>query len=256
MIACLLIVLLFNRKETESIKDIRRLIFIAGTGWFLCFLLPTLFIPVRSDIYVYIPQVGVHLVALPIIFYLWKKISLSIRKKLNQVIAFLPVGISILIYIVSFVSIASVNGEKGKSSSVFIQQVLQCTSKIKTGAHTYIIDMQPGREFSPSRIFSYGFAAMLHLYFPDKYLTGEIIPPGNVDRIKCNKKMLNFFSWGDGRLTGPLGCTGLKTAISFLHPYSYLIPRMPGKPEKRRTKRLYRLKKRKMRLKQQNIEKK
>jgi hypothetical protein len=256
IIACLLIVLLFTRGKTKAVKDILRLPFIAGTGWFLCFLLPTLFIPARSDIYVYLPQVGVHLAALPIIFYLWEKTSFRIQKRLNQVIALLLVGISILIYVGSFVFIVSVNGEKGKRSTAFIQQVIQYTSKMKPGTHTFVIDMQPGREFSPSRIISYGFAAILHLYFPHRYLAGEIIPPGNVAKIKCDKNMFNFFFWGNGRLTGPLNCTGLKTMICFIYPYSSLIPRMPEKPEKPGPKRLYRLKKRKMRLKQEKVEKK
>jgi hypothetical protein len=255
IIACLLIVLLFTRGKAKVVKDIHRLPLIAGTGWFLCFLLPTLFIPARSDIYVYLPQVGVHLAALPIIFYLWEKTNFRTRERLNQVIVLLLVGISILIYTGSFVFTVSVNGEKGKRSTVFIQQVIQYTAKIKPGTHTFVIDMRPGRKFSPGRVVSYGFAALLHLYYPDKYLPGEIIPPGNVAKIKCDKNMFNFFFWGNGRLTGPLSCNGLKTMICFIYPHSCLIPWMPGKLEKHKPKRLYRLKKRKMRLKQQNIEK-
>jgi hypothetical protein len=255
IIACLLIMLLFTRGKTKAVQDIHRLPLIAGTGWFLCFLLPTLFIPTRSDIYVYLPQVGVHLAALPIIFYLRAKASFRMQPGLNQVIALLLVGISILIYAVSFVFIASVNGEKGKRSTAFIQQVIQYTSKVKTGTHTFVIDMQPGRAFSPSRIISYGFAAILHLNFPHRYLAGEIIPPVNVAKIKCDKKMQNFFFWGNGRLTGPLSGNQLKTMISFINPYPCFSSHVEGKPEKPVNKRLYRLKQRKMRLKQQNFKK-
>lgn len=254
IIACLLIVLLFTRGKTKAVKDIHCLTLIAGTGWFLCFLLPTLFIPARSDIYVYLPQVGVHLVALPFIFYLWKRTGLNKRKTLKQGIAFFLVGISILIYIGSFVFTASVNGEKGKRSTAFIQQVIQNTTQIKPGTHTFVIDMQPGWKFSPSRIISYGFGAILHLYFPNRYLAGEIIPPGSVAKIKCDKNMFNFFFWGNGRLTGPLSCNQLKTMISFIYPYPCFSSHVKEKPEKPVKKRLYRLKKRKMRLKQQNIE--
>jgi hypothetical protein len=255
IIACLLIMLLFIRGKTKAIKDIHRLPLIAAAGWFLCFLLPPLFIPARSDIYVYVPQVGVHLAALAIIFYLWEKMNLSRRERLFRVIAFLLVGISILVYTGAFAFRVSAYGEKGKTSAAFTRQVVQYTSKIKPGTHTFIIDMQPGRAFSPSRVVSYGFAALLHLYYPHRYLAGEIIPPGNVAKLKCDKNIHNFFFWGNGRLTGPLSCNGLKTVICFISPYSYLIPRMPGKPEKHRPKRLYRLKKRKMRLKKQNVEK-
>lgn len=255
IIACLLIMLLFTRGKTKAVKDIHPLTLIAGTGWFLCFLLPTLFIPTRSDIYVYVPQVGLHLAALPIIFYLWKKTGLRMQKRLNQGIALLLVGIFILIYIGSFVFIASVNGQKGKRSTVFVQQVIQYTSKMKPGTHTFIIDMQPGREFSPSRVVSYGFEALLHLYYPNKYLTGEIIPPGNLAEIKCDNNIHNFFFWGDGHLTGPLSCKELKTMICLINPYPCFLSQVQDKPEKPGIKRLYRLKKRKIRLKQQNFKK-
>lgn len=256
IIACLLIMLLFIRGKTKAVMDIHRLPLIAGTGWFLCFLLPTLFIPIRSDIYVYLPQVGIHLAALPIIFYLREKTKFRMQKRLNQVIALLLVGISILIYIGSFVFKASVNGEKGKNSTAFARQVFQCTSKMKPGTHTLVIDMQPGHKFSPSRVVSYGFAALLHLYYPGKYLPGEIIPPDNVANIKCDNNMFNFFFWGNGRLTGPLSCNDLKTMICFISPYPCFSSHVEAKPEKPVKKKLYRLKKRKMRLKQQNIKKK
>jgi len=239
IITCLLIMLLFTRGKTKAVKEIHRVTLIAGTGWFLCFLLPTLFIPARSDIYVYLPQVGVHLAALPIIFYLWEKTSFRMQPRLNQVVASLLVGIFILIYIGFFTFRVSVNGEKGKRSAAFIQQVIQSTSKIKPGTHTFVIDMRPGRA-----------------YYPHRYLTGEIIPPGNLAKIKCDKNMFDFFFWGNGRLIGPLSGNGLKTMICFINPYPCFSSHVEEKPEKPGIKRLYRLRKRKMRLNQQKVEKK
>jgi hypothetical protein len=256
IIGCLLIMLLFTRGKTKTVRDIPRLPLIAGTGWFLCFLLPTLFIPARSDIYVYLPQVGVHLAALPIIFYLREKTSFRMQTRLNQVIVLLLVGIFIFLYIVFFAFRVSVNGEKGKRSTAFIQQVIQSTSEIKPGTHTFVIDTQPNGAFSPSRIISYGFAAMLHLNFPHRYLAGEIIPPGNAAKIKCDENMFNFFFWGNGRLAGPLSGNELKTMISFINPYPYFSSHEEKKPEKPVFKRLYRLKQRKKRLKQQKVERK
>ncbi len=260
IIAGLLMALLFTPGKEKTMKDIHPLTLIAGTGWFLCFLLPTLFIPTRSDIYIYVPQVGVHLVALPFIFYLWRRISLSRRKKLKQGIAFLLVGISILVWMTSFVYIASINGEKGKSSTAFARQVFQGTWKLKPGTHAVIIDMEPGRDFSPRRVVSYGFAALLRLHYPDRYLTGEIIPPGKAAEIKWDSNRFVLFSWEKGRLTGPVSDKELVTMIGFIYPYPYPYPGFlsrseeEGKPEKPEIKRLYRLKGRKMRLKQQNIE--
>jgi len=256
IIGGLLILLLFIRGKTKDVRDIPRWPIIAGTGWFLCFLLPTLFIPARSDIYVYLPQVGVHLAALPIIFYLWKKTSFGINKRLNQVIPSLLVGIFIIFYIVFFAFRVSVNGEKGKRSTEFIQQVIQSTSEIKPGTHTFVIDMQPGRAFSPSRIISYGFAAILHLNFPHRCLAGEIIPPGSAAKIKCDENMFYFFFWGNECLIGPLNSKDLKTMICVIAPYSYFLSPIEEKPEEPVFKRLYRLKQRKMRLKQQEVEKK
>jgi hypothetical protein len=262
IIASLLIVLLLTPGKEKAVKDISPLILIAGTGWFLCFILPTLFIPTRSDIYIYVPQVGLHLVALPFIFYTWKRIRLSRRKKLKQGIAFLLVGISILVWMASFVYIASVYGEKGKSSTAFARQVFQGNWKLEPGTHAVIIDMEPGRVFSPGRVVSYGFAALLHLYYPDRYLTGEIILPGKATEIKWDSNRLVFFSWGKGRLRGPVSGKELVTMIGFIYPYPYPYPGFLSrsgeevKPEKPGNKRLYRLKNRKLRLKQQNIEKK
>jgi len=258
IIAGLLIALLLTPGKEKAVKDIQPLTFIAGTGWFLCFILPTLFIPTRSDIYIYVPQVGVHLVTLPFIFYLWKRIRLSGRKKLKQGIAFLLVGISILVWMASFAYIASINGEKGESSTAFARQAFQGAWKLKPGAHAVIIDLEPGRDFSPRRVVSYGFAALLRLYYPDRYLTGEIIPPGKTTEIKWDSNRLVFFSWEKGRLAGPVSGKELETMIGFIYPYPYpgFLSR-PGeevKPEKPGSKRLHLLKKRKMRLKQQNIE--
>lgn len=248
MIACMLIVLLITRSKKKPAEGIPPLIFVAGTGWFFCFLLPTLLIPARSDIYVYFPQLGVHLVALPIFFYLWKKNNLSIKRKFYRAIAFLPVGMFIFICVWANVFIASANGEKGKSSTVFIQQVLHFTSKMKTGDHVIIIDLQPDRAFSPGHTVSYGFTGMLHLYIPRKYLTGEIVPASSVAKIKCDKKKPGFFFWGDGHMKGPLQCRELKHMIYFLYPHPAMLVEAVKKLKKPVTTRRYRLRKRKKNL--------
>ncbi|UCH94337.1 MAG: hypothetical protein JSV88_29275 [Candidatus Aminicenantes bacterium] len=257
IIAWLLIVFLFTRAKTKPPEGIDGLAFTAGSGWFLCFLLPTLLIPARSDIYVYVPQVGLHLATLTIIFYLWKRTGANTKKRIKQTFIFLPIGILILAYIGYLAIIAAANGKKGNHSFVFTQQVLQRTSNMKPGDHVFIIDMEPNHGFSPGRIVSYGITPLLNLYYPHKRLTGKIIPPESAAKITCDKNMLHFFFWGNGHLAGPFSCSGLKTVIYFLYPYSCLIPQMPGKPEKPGSKRrLYRLKKRKMRLKQQLIRQK
>jgi hypothetical protein len=96
----------------------------------------------------------------------------------------------------------------------------------------------------------------LHLNFPYRYLAGEIIPPGNAANIKCDENLFNFFFWGNGRLIGPLSGNELKIMISSINPYSYFSSPVEEKPEEPVIKRLYRLKQRKMRLKQQKVEKK
>jgi hypothetical protein len=237
----------FFKKAPLAVGDgIQGQVLMAGAFWFICFQLPTLFLPLRSDIYIYVPQPGLHVMALPIIFYLYKKTSSSIRKKLNQSIIFLPIGIFILIYIVSLAFIAADYGAAGKNSAVFTRQVRRSVSKIPDGNRIVIIDLEAGRKLSPSVTVTHGFYALLNLYYPHKGLWGEIISPGRTAQIDYDKSKLIFFFWGNGCLAGPFDHEGITALMSSFYPFPSRFDKKPQEPEER----LFRLKKRKMRLRQ------
>ena len=244
IIVWLAAVVLVSHGKLKSAEKIDGKTLIPGLGWFLCFLLTVLPLPVRSDIYVYFPQVGLHLMSLVLIFYLWKKI-----KKTKAVL--LPLILIIFAWIGYFYVRAGISAEKGKSSVVFTRQVVQAVSKMKTGSRIFIVDMDRDKRYSPTGTVAYGFASLLNLYYPHKRFTGEIIPPGKVAQIKCNKNSLNFFFREKGQLAGPLNCTGLRDFMLFYFGPHMNLQQTEERTEKTEVKRLYRLKKRKMRLKRQ-----
>jgi hypothetical protein len=69
----LVLVILFSRGsvKTGEGEKIDRQVLAAGIVWFLSFLLPVLPLPVRSDLYVYLPQIGIHLMVVACLFFLW-----------------------------------------------------------------------------------------------------------------------------------------------------------------------------------------
>jgi hypothetical protein len=251
----LLVVLLFTRKRIKTMEAIDRTLLAAGAGWFLCFLLPTLFVPVRSDIYVYVPQVGLHLMLLPIIFYLWRQTVSSIKKRINRVIVLFPIGVLILVCIGFLMAAAEANAKKGNSSAVFTRQVVQAASTMEVETYIFIVDTHANQGLSPSRTVSYGFPWLLHLYYPDKYFTGEIILPRRVSQIKCKEGIFNFFFRANGELVGPFNCAGLRYLITLSNPYISSLEKHQ-KQEKPGSKRPHSLKKRKLRLKRLKLKRK
>ena len=230
-------------------ENIERKALVTGLAWFPCFLLPVFLLPVRSDIYVYVPQVGLHLVFLVLIFSLWKK------TKKTGIALIITVLLSVTWIGYLFVNTA-VRGEKGKHSTVFTQQVLGTTSTIKAGSQILVIDMEKGKRLSPTGTVSYGFGSLLNLYYPHKQLSGEIIPPASLAQIKCDNSSLNLLFWGNGHLIGPFSCTGLRELLIPYYRQMTALQETQEEQKKPADKKLHRLKKRKMRLKRQKIQKK
>ncbi|MCJ7682609.1 MAG: hypothetical protein MUP70_17905 [Candidatus Aminicenantes bacterium] len=188
------LVILFTLKKLKPAEGFDRWILLLGAGWFLVFLLPVILIPARSDIYVYLAQVGLHLAVLPVIGYSWKRMGLPSRRGIRQASILLPVGIFMLAYIGQMAVIAAAYGQSGRHSMAFTQQVMQNTSNVDSGKHIYIIDMEARQKYSPSHTVSYGFPSLLRLYFPQKGWTGEIILPSGTANIKDDDKAV-IFTW-------------------------------------------------------------
>jgi hypothetical protein len=234
--------------KTGEGKKIDGPVLVAGMIWFTAFLLPLLPLPVRSDLYVYLPQVGVHLIVTACMFYLWEKNrGLFKERKKRFAVLLLPVPLLFTWMVCLFIR-AGEYGKAGEISSSFTRQLVPAISAVKNGRRLVIID--PDSEKSPSltRSIGYGLDPLLALYYPRKNLMGEFIGKGGVTRWKDDPLKLHFFYWRDGRLLGPLSGELLMQVIS-----PFYLPR-PGpleireKSQKPIHHRPQRLKKRKERL--------
>jgi hypothetical protein len=246
----LVLVILFSRRsvKTGEEKKIDRPALAAGIVWFSAFLLPLLTLPVRSDLYVYLPQVGIHFMTMAWLFYLWEKNrSLFNERKKRITVLLLPV-LLLSTWMVSLFIRAGEYGKAGKISTDFTRQLIPAVSEMKNWQRIVIIDLDSEKSSSPSRSISYGLEPLMALYYPGKYLKGEIIGKGKVSRWKDDPHNLYFFSWRNGQLLGPLSGDRLQHVIFSLYlpcPGSVEIREKSQKPIHHRPQRL---KKRKQRL--------
>jgi len=196
---------LFIKKWTAATPpgttNIDKTVLWPGAAWFLTFLLPVLLLPVRSDLYAYIPQVGLHVMFLVILFPLWQKntSNIKIRKYVYISLALLIVGWTGYLFIK-----AGGYGKAGDASAGFTRQVLPALSKMETGSRVFIIDMDTGQRFPPSVTIAYGFGSAMNLYYPQKQFTGEIITPAQKEKLKNGGGPFYVFTWKNGKLEGPL----------------------------------------------------
>jgi hypothetical protein len=120
--------------------------------------------------------------------------------------------------------------------------------EMKKWQRLVIIDLDSEKNFSPFHSVSYGLDPLIALYYPRKYLMGEIIGMGKVRQWKDDPHNLYIFSWRNGQLLGPL------SGEHFQHTIFSLYLLRPGsveiweKSQEPIHHRLQRLKKRKQRL--------
>jgi len=246
-------IILFSRGKikTGEGKKIDGLVLVAGIVWFLAFLLPLLPLPVRSDLYVYLPQVGIHLIVTACMFYLWEKNrGLFNERKKRFAVLLLLVPLMFTWMVCLFIR-AGEYGKAGKISTGFTRQLVPAVSEMKNWQRLVIIDLDSEKSSSPMRSISYGLDPLLALYYPRKNLMGEFIGKGGGTHWKGDPLKLYFFYWRNGRLLGPLSGELLIHVISPFYPF--YLPR-PGQLEIRKKSqkpihhRSQRLKKRKERL--------
>lgn len=202
----LVLVIVFSRRgvRTGEGEKIDRPVLAAGIIWFLAFLLPLLPVPVRSDLYVYLPQVGIHLMVVACMFYLWEKNRSLFNESKKRFTILLLLVLVLSTWMVSLFIRASEYGKAGEISTGFTRQLIPAVSEMKNWQRLVIIDLDSEKSSSPTRSISYGLDPLLALYYPRKYLKGEIIGMGKVSRWKDDPHNLYFFSWRNGRLLGPL----------------------------------------------------
>ncbi len=202
----LVLVILFSRRniKTGEGKKIDRPVLAAGIVWLMAFLLPLLPLPVRSDLYVYLPQVGIHFMTMTCMFYLWEKNRSFFNERKKRFTVLLLLVLVLSTWMVSLFIRASEYGKAGEVSTNFTRQLIPAVSGMKNWQRLVIIDPDSEKSSSLTRSISYGLDPLMALYYPQKNLKGEIIGVGRVSRWKDDPHNLYFFSWRDGRLLGPL----------------------------------------------------
>jgi len=173
-----LLILLFFTRDFKR-EGINLSYIILGLTWFLVFLLPVLALPARSDLYTYFPQIGVHMATAVPILYLWDKIKPHLRPKKGLAILFaILILVTASAWFVYLYSKASANAAKAESSHQFTQVLKDTIGPLPQNSHIYIIDRHHNEDYSPSKVVSYGFPALLKLYYPYMEYKGKILKPG------------------------------------------------------------------------------
>ncbi len=155
----------------------------SGLLWFLCFLLPCLFLEARSDLYAYLPQLGLHLA-----FLAWLTAYAPFTGLLGALTSAGPkdrgssrslawVLILCLIGWSAFLGYrARARSLQDQASSLFCRSLARAARKIgPKKKQLLIVDAHYGERTSPSSTVSYGLEAMLRLYIPGRDLRGEFI---------------------------------------------------------------------------------
>ncbi len=175
-----------------------------GLLWFLCFLLPVLPLSSRSDLYVYFPQIGLHVVFLSFFSRLFHIKNIGDKKKNMHRYALV---ISMGVLLASWMGYLWIKAESSckttNNSALFTNQMVKAASQIAPGSRVLIIDTQVGDEYSPSKTVAYGFNPMLNLYYPHKHLSGTIIPFDKISEIKSKEKEspgVLYFTWKNDQL--------------------------------------------------------
>ena len=171
--------------------------FYMGVLWFFSFFLVALPVPVRSDLYPYFPQIGLHISALAILFVIWRNVIKN--KVVLRNAAFLFMCLLLLGWGRYFFTKSASYGKYGRISAQFTEQVIRTVSEFLSGTEVYIVDRHFGEDLSPSGIIAYGFNSLLNLYYPQKHFKGEIISPTQSPKGKTDPDTF-FFIWENGVL--------------------------------------------------------
>lgn len=164
--------------------------FLPGALWFFAFLLPILPVPARSDLYVYLPQVGLHIAALTFIVPLWKQ--LTFKRDIRRYVSFCLIFILSVTWIGYLFLKAESIEKKGRASARFTDQVVYSIHKVPAGSEIIIMDKHYNDKYSPAKVIAYGFDSLLDLYYPEKNLSGKIISPKKITDLTFKPGLFVF----------------------------------------------------------------
>lgn len=235
-----------NRKISMPLSTLSKdKLFLTGMLWFLCFILPTLFLPVRSDLYVYLPQIGLHLSLVTIIIHWSRHLGIDFeklksRKWANRVYPLLAV--CCVLWMGFVYSRAAAQNQLGEKSSQFSKQLQQTTAAVEPGSRIIVLDIK-NRNGSPANSIAYGFPSFLDLHFPGKGFTGQIVTRDTAAAVQFHGQPMTYFYFysHSEELMGPYDRSGIENFMWLEQPFNFPSPQKPT--------RRHRLKKRKERLK-------
>jgi hypothetical protein len=206
--------LVFRVKKNPAAPGVNREIMLSGILWFLCFLFLTLPLPARSDLYAYLPQIGLHVLFLafitrspflsPVIFLFRHDSEIKIESELRT-----RRTITTIVLLLLFISWtaylwlkAGSERQKAVSSSLFTDQMAAAAVNLPEGSNIRVVDIHADEKNSPAKTVAYGFNALLNLYFPEKQLTGVIITVDSARELtrKELKNTVNY-TWEKNKLT-------------------------------------------------------
>lgn len=209
-----LLALIYRQKKNPAAPPANGKTMLTGVWWFLCFLLPTLPLSARSDLYAYLPQIGLHVLFLvfvtrspylsPFIFPFQQdgENGTKGKSKTRRFITTAAILLLLIPWTLYLRTKAGSEHQKAASSYLFTGQMVAAASKIPEGSKILVVDTHANENHSPSKTVAYGFNAMLYLYFPEKKLTGEFVTLDNARELtrKELKNTLNF-TWKNNKLT-------------------------------------------------------
>lgn len=231
---------------TRSLKKMDIRLVGMGAVFFLVFLIPVIFLPVRSDLYVYFPQTGYHLCFAVLLVSLLRYLAPFIRKCRTRVLTAVILVALLGVWSQEYFHKARLYGESGRTSSHFLRQVAVAVSPMKNNSHLVIIDLNRSDPYSPLQTVSYGMNAALKLFYfyPYKKVSGEIVRPGlQPGQNLLKRKFIRFFLWNHDRLIGPVTGSQWVGFFSLSLPPGTCLPVLKIKPRRIGRKRLTRLQK-------------
>jgi hypothetical protein len=218
----------------------------------MVFLLPVLFLNVRSNLYVDLPQIGIHLMLIFLMVYLWRLFGIQEMGTFSHLVAIFPVLILLGVWLFLLAGKTSAYGREGDESRFFVQEIVRSVPRLPKHGYLYVFDTEKILAESPRKTVSYGFNSLLRLLYsyPYKKLSGEIIVPNGFAKINRIRKSDRFFFWYGKHLIGPFDGVVLRDLISGLSFIPINFPEIKIKTKEKAKKNLTRFQKRKLGLKQ------
>jgi hypothetical protein len=240
------ILIMYLKKTKKLFQGILYRNILAGSLWFFVFLLPVSFLVIRSNLYVYFPQIGYHLIFVVLIIHFWKQLDLNKAGRKNVFFVIIPLILLFFSWSAYHFKKAESYERAGRSSTGFIQKIIKEVPEISHRSQVFIIDPDGNNRFSPSQTVSYGLNSVFKLlyYYPYKKISGEIISPEELIKIRSVKNVFKFFFWTGGQLLGPFNCAELRNIMAIFWPYKMELPILEVKKKKNVKSKLSRSQKR------------